>query len=148
VTEYYQKAPEHTAPFTIEVEHLSAPAIDEMINELVWSYRRLYMPSVESESTSAAEYAQYVRESAQAWSALESAFGHHREFREEMLRDMSDGALERATDKLTQWSREIEWPGGGRDGHWQSTADTADDCCKKTGAFMEDKYWPFTKVIR
>jgi hypothetical protein len=140
--------PEHTAAFTIEVEHLSASAIGEMIKELLWSYRRLYMPSVESEATSATEYAQYVRESAQAWSALEAAFGHHQGFKEEFLRDMSDDALEGVTRKLNQWSREIEWPEGGHDGHWKSTAHTADDCCRKTGMFMQDKYWPFTKVIR
>lgn len=148
VTEYRQKTREHTAPITIEVEYLSGTATEESIKELLWSYRQLYLPGVEDESTSAADYARYQRESAQAWSALEAAFRHKRGFSEGMLRDMSKGALERLTAQLIGWSREIEWPEGASDCLWRSTADTAEECVKKTALFMQDRYWPFTKIIR
>jgi hypothetical protein len=119
-----------------------------MIKELLWSYRQLYLPGIEGSGTSVEDYTRYMRESAQAWSALEAAFKHHREMREENLQDMSDGALDRLTRQLVQWSREIEWPSGGVDGLWRSTADSADECCDKTAVFMQDQLWPFTKVIR
>jgi hypothetical protein len=147
VTEYRQKGHEHTAPITIEVEYLSPSEIEDVIKELLWSYRQLYLPGAEGQSTSAQDYARYQRESAQAWSALGAAFKLKREFRENMLQDMSQGALERLTAQLIEWSREIKWPGGGN-GLWRSAADTAEECVEKTGLFMQDQYWPFTKIIR
>lgn len=147
VTEYRQTTREHTALITIEVEHLSPQAIQDVIHELVWNYRQLYLPRIVAEGPSGTDYPRCQRESDQAWSALEAAFGHHRAFTEEMLQDMSDGALERVTAQLVAWSREIEWPGGA-DGFWRSTADSAEECVEKTSVFMQDRYWPFTKIIR
>jgi hypothetical protein len=148
VTEYRQKVDDHPEPIMIEVEYLSASEIEDVIKELLWSYRQLYLPGVESNDTSAEDYARYTRESAQAWSALEAAFKHQNQFKEERLRDMSEGALERLTDELILWSREIEWPKGGMEGFWKATANTADECNEKTEIFMGDRYWPFTKIIR
>ncbi|KAK3291870.1 uncharacterized protein B0H64DRAFT_420096 [Chaetomium fimeti] len=148
VTEYRQKTREHTAPITIEVEHLSAQAIEDVIGELVWNYRQLYLPRIVAEGPSGTDYPRCQRESDQAWSALEAAFGHHSGFTEEMLQDQSDGALESVTARLVAWSREIEWPGGAADGFWRSTANTAEECVEQTSVFMQDRYWPFTKIIR
>jgi len=133
------------------VEYLSGNGIENMIQELLWSYRQLFLPDVDSDNTSAADYAKYARESEQAWSALDAAFRHRREFNQAMLQDMSEGALEKVQDKLVEWTREITWPKGDEgapDGVWQSTAKTAEECCEKTSVFMQDRYWPFTKIIR
>lgn len=89
-----------------------------------------------------------MRQSEQAWSALHAAFKHKRQFTQRFAQDMSDGALERITDQLIEWSREIEWPTGGADGFWTSTAQTAEECVEQTKLFMQDKFWPFTKIIR
>jgi hypothetical protein len=152
VTEYRQKRPQDTAPITIEVEYLSKAGIDEHIAELVWSYRQLYLPIVESNDTSAEDYTRFQRESDQAWSALQAAFAHKREFSKQYLRNQDEGAYERIKDQLCQWSREIQWPTGDEPGNgsgvWKSFASTAEECCEKTKLFMEDRYWPFTKVIR
>lgn len=148
MTEYRHSATTHVAPITIEVDYLSASEIETHLTELLWSYRQLYHPSVESAETSAEDYARYTRESAQAWSALEAAFGHKREFKEELLRDQTEGALERVTEQLRQWSLDIDWPEGSDNGRWTATADTPDECCSKTERFMQDRYWPFTKIIR
>ncbi|KAI1057394.1 hypothetical protein LB507_011543 [Fusarium sp. FIESC RH6] len=148
VTEYRQKRHKDTAPITIEVEYLSTSEIRDLIKELLWSYRQLFLPSVESEETSEQDYNRFMRESEQAWSALSAAFKHKREFTQSFAKDMSDGALERITDKLVQWAGEIEWPTGGGEGSWTSTAETADECVEKTKLFMQDRLWPFTKIIR
>ncbi|KAH7133693.1 hypothetical protein EDB81DRAFT_859227 [Dactylonectria macrodidyma] len=148
VTEYRQKKAEHVAPITIEVEYLSASGMKELVKELLWSFRQLYLPGVESDDTSEQDYGRYMRESDQAWSALQSAFQHQRRFTKDFLRDMSEGALERITTQVLQWVEEIEWPSGGNNGFWVSTAQTAEECCEKTKVFMQDKYWPFTKIIR
>ncbi|RYP68754.1 hypothetical protein DL771_006484 [Monosporascus sp. 5C6A] len=149
VTEYRQKTKEHSAaPIIIEAEYLAKDEIAEMVRELLWSYRQLYLPGVESDTTSAADYARYTRESEQAWSALEAAFQHQSSFNKEMLRDMSEGALERIQDRLIAWTNDMEWPDGGEAGCWKSTASNAEECREKTGLFMQDRYWPFTKIIR
>ncbi|RYP61155.1 hypothetical protein DL769_007837 [Monosporascus sp. CRB-8-3] len=149
VTEYRQKTKEHSAaPIAIEVEYLPKADIAEMVRELLWSYRQLFLPGVESDNTPAADYARYTRESEQAWSALEAAFQHQSRFSKEMLRDMSEGALERIQDQLIAWTNDMEWPDGGEAGCWKSTANNAEECREKTGLFMQDRYWPFTKIIR
>lgn len=148
VTEYRQKPGDQAASFSVEVDYLSASEIETHVAELLWSYRQLYHPSIESDQTTAEDYVRYTRESAQAWSALEAAFRHKREFKEELLRDQSEGAQERVTTQLVQWSLEIDWPEGGVNGRWKATADTPEECCAKTERFMQDRYWPFTKIIR
>ena len=150
VTEYRQKSSEHTAPITVEVEHLSPPEIDELIKELVWNYRKLYLPGVEDETIPEEEYQRYQRESELAWYTLEAAFKHRREFKQDLLRDMSDGAADKIIGKLISWTEDLEWPegNGSTNGVWKSTAETAEECCEKTAAFMQDRLWPFTKIIR
>ena len=124
--------------------------INELVKELLWNYRKLYLPSVESGEVGAEEYQRYQRESDIAWSTLEAAFKHRPEFRPELLRDMSEGATDRITEKLIRWTEDIEWPGGDEyvNGIWISTAQTAEECCEKTAGFMRDRLWPFTKIIR
>ncbi|KAG9255485.1 uncharacterized protein F5Z01DRAFT_56619 [Emericellopsis atlantica] len=148
VTEYRHKLERHTAAITIEVEYLSSDGIESLLRELLWSYRQLYLPLVEEAETSGKDYAKFQAESDHAWSTLSTAFGHQQSFSKDLLRDMSDGASERALDQLIRWSREIEWPVGGEQGRWTATATTAWDCCEKTRIFMQDRLWPFTKVIR
>ena len=148
MTEYRQKEEHHTAPITIEAEYLSSTGIEDLVRELLWSYRQLYLPLVESNETTEQDYAKYQRESDYAWSALSAAFNHQSQFTKEFLRDMSDGSADRIADQLIQWTREIEWPTGTQVGFWTSTAETADECCEKTKVFMHDRLWPFTKIIR
>ncbi|KAF5589898.1 uncharacterized protein FSUBG_11004 [Fusarium subglutinans] len=148
VTEYRQKKADQTEPITINVEYLSMTEIRELIHELLWSYRQLFLPTVESNETSEQEYNRYIRESELAWSALRAAFKHKRQFTPKFAQDTSDGALERITNQLVDWTREIEWPTSGADGFWTSTAQTAEECVQQTKLFMQDKLWPFTKLIR
>ena len=146
MTEYRQKTNRHTAPITLEVEYLSQPKINELVRELVWGYRQIYLPDIEERATTE-EYKRYEAESDRAWSALEAAFGDKLRLRA-ILQDDTEGALERITDQLIQWSTDLNWPQGGNDGIWIGAAETAEECCDKTAVFMCDKFWPFTKVIR
>ena len=120
------------------------------MNELVWNYRKIYLPDMEDDSISPDEYARCQRQSELAWSTLSAAFGHRSGFNQNMLRDMSEGVQEKVTSRLIEWSQDLEWPGGNNNtnGLWKSVADTAEECCDKTSRFMQDKLWPFTKIIR
>jgi hypothetical protein len=150
VTEYIQRTAQHTAPITVEVERLSQAGIKELIKELVWNYRQLYLPAVEENEVTVEEYQRYERESDLAWFALEAAFKHRQEFSREFLRDKSDGAKARIADQLIRWTEDLEWPmsESSESGLWKSTARTAQECCEKTSVFMRDQFWPFTKIIR
>jgi hypothetical protein len=148
VTEYRHKTKDHTAPITIEVEYLTNAEIEEQIKELLWKYRQIFLPGVREDEVNARDYVRYERESEQAWSALEAAFDHRSEFSAQNLQDMTEGALESMTQKLIDWSKELQWPDGGENGRWVSTASNAEECCEKTNMFMQDQFWPFTKIIR
>lgn len=148
VTEYRHKTKDHRAPITIEVEYLSNPEIEDLIRELLWKYRQIFLPHINQDSIDAEDYMRYLRESTQAWSALEAAFKHQSQFSEGFLRDTSAGALERVSRQLIRWTRDLVWPEGGDSGRWTSTASTAEECCEKTSVFMNDRFWPFTKIIR
>jgi hypothetical protein len=151
VTEYRQKNAGHTAPITVEAEHLSKIEIEDLIKELVWNYRKLYLPGVEQDGVSREEYQKYERESELAWGMLEAAFKHRREFNPQFLRNVSDeAASDRIIERLIGWTEDLEWPSSdaGTTSIWRSTAETAAQCCAKTAAFMKDRLWPFTKIIR
>jgi hypothetical protein len=123
----------------------------ELIEELVWSYRKLYLPSTADEDVPAEEYQKIQRESAIAQCALDAAFGDRPGYNQTVLRDMSDGASDQVIALLMQWTEEIEWPNDGdmsTKGFWRSTAQNAEEACQKTEAFMNDKLWPFTNIIR
>ncbi|KFY77671.1 hypothetical protein V499_03018 [Pseudogymnoascus sp. VKM F-103] len=149
VTEYRPKTASHDAPITMEVEYLSTSEREELIKELLWSFRRMYLPNAEDDGIAESEYARMLRESGEAWSSLEAAFSHQRAFNKNFLmQDMSEAGLAVATAQLVQWSHELDWPAGADSGKWTSTADTADECYEKTSIFMQDQFWPFTKIIR
>ncbi|KAN0095627.1 hypothetical protein V8E51_016338 [Hyaloscypha variabilis] len=148
VTEYRQKTREHTSPITIEVEYLSPSEIEDLLKELLWNFRQIFLPEVEEDKVDPKDYARYQRESEQAWSALEAGFKHQRGFNKQLVSDMTEGGLAKATDQLVKWAHELEWPDGGNNGFWKATADTAEECCETTSIFMQDRFWPFTKIIR
>lgn len=95
------------------------------------------------------EYNRIQLKSERAWSALEAAFKHQKEFSDKFLSDQSEGAMETVASKLIQWTREIAWPKtNSHDGVWISMAENAKECCDKTNDFMQDRLWPFTKILR
>jgi hypothetical protein len=140
---------DHTAPITIEVEYFSNSEIEDHIKELVWNYRQMFLPSLGDADMGNNEHVRIQRESEQAWSALEAAFRHQKSFTKELLiSNMSEEGLANATNQLIQWAHDLQWPDGGSSGVFKKTANTAEECCNETGKFMEDRYWPFTKIIR
>jgi hypothetical protein len=148
VTEYHQKPPGQTDPFVIEVDFMNGAKRKDHLRELLWSYRRIYLPDIDENDIGADEYRRLENESDVAWSTLRTAFGHERGFNKEFLKNLSDGASGRILATLVEWSDRIEWPEGDTSGRWKTTAQTVDECRETTLRFTEDRYWPFTEVIR
>jgi hypothetical protein len=128
----------------VEVEYLSGVALEDHVNELLWSFRRAFLPDVAKDSLTAADW----KEIKEAWSTLESAFGSEKAFNRKFLSDKSEGAFEKIVDQLIKWTKTIRWPTGASDGKWVTYAETAEDFYMKTRLFMQDRIWPFTKIMR
>ena len=108
----------------MEAEYLSIGEIEDLIKEVLWSYRRMYLPDAEDGDISESDHARMERESEEAWSSLEAAFGHHKGFSKDWLtKDMSEEGLAMVTGQIIQWAHEIDWPAGANSGKWTSTAD-------------------------
>ena len=144
VTEYHQKKQYHTAPITIEAHYLSDTDIGEFVEELLWSYRQFFMKEWKEGDK---DYNKQEAESEIAWSALNAAFGDRGNLKS-LFGDDSKEGLQTIKDKLLDWCDGLAWPEGSNGGLWTSTAETAEECCDKTALFMNDRLWPFTKVIR
>lgn len=130
------------------MEYLSEAGIQNHIEELVWSFRRIFLPDVSADLVSPADFVRFQRESQQAWWALSTAFGHERDFNREFLSNGSSEAFDRITKQLIQWTATIPWPRGDGTGKWIAFAKTPDECNEKTRPFTHDRLWPFTKIIR
>ncbi|KAF7956008.1 hypothetical protein EAE96_004929 [Botrytis aclada] len=150
VTEYRQRKKSTLKPFSIEVEYLSKPERQEMVEELLWSYRQLFFPDSDNEGNAldSDEQERIERESAVAWSALEALFSQQEKFNVSFVSDKSEGAFERIKSQLLEWMQKINFPADDESGLWTASAHTSDECQELTSVFMEDKLWPFTKIIR
>ena len=147
VTEFRYKTDEGSSPFLIEVEYLTKPEIEDMVKELVWNYRHVLLPDISADTMSAEEFQQLERQREVAWSALSAAFSHHKDLQSLCDRD-HEGAYDDTVQRLIEWAGQLEWPDKGIHGKCQYLANTAEECSEKTEQFMDDKFWPFTRVIR
>ncbi|KAH7359284.1 hypothetical protein B0T11DRAFT_355944 [Plectosphaerella cucumerina] len=158
VIEYHQKRDEQKSPFEITVEYSTGIALEEIVTNMVWSCRLYWLQGAKDASQTGhgeeSDQDDCKKESLVAQEGLMSAFGHLAGFSVEFLLDMSDGAGDRVTEQCIKWAHAIEWPAGGwtttENGStvWHSAVNTVEECAAKTGAFMKDKFWPFTKVIK
>ncbi|KAH6682230.1 hypothetical protein F5X68DRAFT_242879 [Plectosphaerella plurivora] len=157
VIEYHQKREGQTSPIEITVEYSTGTALEEIVTNLVWSCRLYWLQGAKEAGEAPDEESDLddcQRESMEAEEALQTAFGHHEGFSIKFLRDLSPGAEDAINHQLIQWAHAIEWPTGGWTSTekgstvWHTSVNNVEECAEKTGAFMKDKLWPFTKVIK
>ena len=134
---------DNSGSFKFEVELYNESESDKMLKELVWSYRRLYLPDVGGKS--AEDFNQISKEHKIAWSSLNAAFGHHQELKSLCDRQGQDEAL---VETLQQWKNELIWPFDHKEGKWSDLMDKPEACAKMTEKLMQNQFWPFVKVIR
>ena len=152
VTEFRQKNDRHTSQITLEVEYYTAVETEELLADLVVNFRKVQLlpkaKSAEDKEALPRDEQHAENQSNEAWSALQAAFGHHQLFGRPFLLDQSAGALDRITSQLNQWSQLLQWPAEAEDGKYSIAADDEEDCAAKISLFMQDKFWPFTKIMR
>lgn len=152
MTELRQKDQRHKSKITLEVEYYTEAETQELLADLVKDFRTAQLlpeaPSAEDLQAAPRNEDLVEARSNEAWSALEAAFGHHKLFGRSFLLDRSSGALDRITSQLVQWTQLLQWPSEARDGRFSIAANGEDDCVSKISLLMQDKFWPFTKIIR
>ena len=151
--EYRKRTHEHPEPFTIEAEYANKEDIKEQIHELLYSFRRLYMPDLQKELEGYPDEFQAIeRESEIAELTLQSIFPDRLEAKPKYLRGKWGGTsnltCEEIEAKLQSLAEGLSWPEGAADGKWLSTAADATECHEKVAKFMEDGLWPLTNVVR
>ena len=142
VTEFRFKRDDNSSPFKFEMEFCDKSEIEKLLKELVWSYRRLYLPDLDAQD---ADFRQIENESAIAWSTLNAAFGHHAELGYLCGRE-TEATNEEIAAKLLTWTEELTWPSDS--GMFEAFADSPNGCRKMAEEFMQDRFWPFIKVVR
>ena len=141
VTEFKYKTDSHPYPFKVEIVFYSKKESEDLIEELVWSYRRFCLLDV---NEAIPDYERLKQEKETAWQTLKAAFGHH-----ENLQSLCDRENEdEIKTQLVSWWDELEWPPGHLDGYWAAFIESAEDCCEIISQFAKDQFWPFIKIIR
>ena len=146
VTEYRYKEPQQSEAFVIEVEYLNIQEIDEQLDELVFSSRKLLHLNVNDMSKK--ELERLEKESELAFRTLQNIFPNHPHLSKQYLEDVSTGAEEDVCGDLKERARRLAWPEGAHDGNWSSTAPTAEACYYEIERFMAQGFWPLIKVVR
>lgn len=126
--EFRQKNSNHTAPFTIEIKQMSDTGKNDMIVELLNSFR-------------ADPELRELDKAKNAWSALHAAFKNQPGFSNEFL---DAGALKDVTQQLLAWTRDLtsHWPNSTKKFH------SAEDCSDAVANSMKSEFWPFIESIR
>ena len=137
----------------MEAEYSTEEEIKEQIHELLYSYRRLYMPGLKEElAESDDSFRAIERESEVALLTLQSIFPGRPEAKPDYLRGKwggkSDLTCEDIEATLQRMAKGLSWPEGAAVGKWLSTAADATECHEKVAKFMEDGRWPLTNVVR
>ena len=146
MTEYRYKKLQQSEPFVIEMEYLNIQEIDEQLDELVFSSRKLLNLNVNEISEK--ELERLEKESELAFRTLQSIFPNHPHLSKQYLEDTSTGAEENISSDLKEHARRLRWPEGAYEGNWSSTAPTAEACYYEIERFMSQGFWPLIKVVR
>ena len=141
----YRYQPAHDSPkFTVTAYCLNAEEIDENLGELLEDFHKPYMIG-QSELT-AEEFKAAEDRSEAARTIFQTAFGRFSDFHVEKVA-YEEGGYERAFECLKRWARQLEWPVGTYNGKWEASANTEDQCRRKTKPFLRLGLWPFVKRV-
>ncbi|KAH8653995.1 hypothetical protein BGZ60DRAFT_159006 [Tricladium varicosporioides] len=149
VTEYRQKRPCDTAPFTIEVQCMEDQEIQDLLQQCIVDYRRYHL--LDRSGIEAPERSEIERLGAKAklaWDTILAAFGDYNECCEERFQDPHN-----ETDAIILmvlgWKDQIPWSQNGLHNRITSlTATEEKQCSIQIEECLKSLKWPFIKVVR
>jgi len=122
--------------------------IEGLLRQSVTDYRRYHLLGQNGSERSSSDEEEHLQVKAKlAWDTLVAAFGHH-EGCTEILFKNAGIPNEELTSMVLGWQNEIIWPAGFHTSATLRTADNVSDCVARIGEFLEERLWPFIKVVR
>ncbi|KGO42065.1 hypothetical protein PEX1_069780 [Penicillium expansum] len=157
VTEFRHVDSNHTGPFTIEAQFMTAQEMKELLDELLSSFRRFHVTSSFQELKSQEEQHSCRDAADRAWETFRSLFSTQPRLTMEFLSADFDGAYPELLEQLERWAYAgLTLRPGGPDAleHSVIAGDLTE--CKEsldllTANNMNDgrpALWPFIKLIR
>jgi hypothetical protein len=146
VTEYRRKRGSDNAPYTVEIERVGNPEMEDLLRQSVVDYRRYHLLDG-SDGLSGGEVEQLRMKAKQAWDTLIAAFEGH-DGCTEVLFQNARMSTEELTRLVLEWKDQIIWPEGFDARTTILTADNVDDCGTRLAESLLKWMWPFIKVVR
>jgi hypothetical protein len=148
VTEYRRKRDSDNAPYTVEVERLEVPEMEDLLRQSVVDYRRYHLLDQNGDEVpSAGEVEQLRVKAVQAWETLSAAFGS-RDGCTEVLFQNAHMSTDELTRMVLEWKDQIVWPEGFEHSTTILPADNVDQCAGLLAESWLKWMWPFIKVVR
>jgi hypothetical protein len=148
VTEYRRKRDSDNAPYTVEIERVGNPEMEDLLRQSVVDYRRYHLlDQNDSEELGGGEVEQLRVKAKQGWDTLFAAF-EGRDGCTEVLFKNAHMSTEELTRMVFEWKDQIIWPEGFDTRTTILTADNVDDCTGQLAESLLKWMWPFIKVVR
>ncbi|KAJ5827497.1 hypothetical protein N7447_004260 [Penicillium robsamsonii] len=157
VTEFRHVDSNHTGPFTIEAQFMTAQEMKELLEELLSSFRQFHVTSFFQQLKSHEEQEQCRDAADRAWETFRSLFSNQPRLTMEFLSADFDDAQSKLLEQLERWAYAgLTLRPGGPDAHEYSMiagdlAECKDSLDLLTANNMDDgkpALWPFIKLIR
>lgn len=160
VTEFRNVDSDHPVPFTLEADFMSSAERDEMLHELLRSFR-LHYTSATQDVTSAQEYQRLKQAAQKARETLESIFRNRPDMEDDdlssFLSNEGEGVEETIRAQLVQWTNTelAKRPGGLSASQLTRLARNSEECREILDSLTTNApddgqpvLWPFINTIR
>lgn len=148
MTEYRRKRDSDNAAYTVEIECMRNPEMEDLLRQSVIDYRRYHLLAQDDgERPSSTEVEQLRLKANVAWDTITAAFGG-RDGCSEVLFQNAGISTDDITRMVLEWKAQIIWPEGFDTRAAVLTAGNVPDCVDRIDESLVAWMWPFVKVVR
>lgn len=160
MTEFRNVDSDHPVPFTLEADFMSSEERDELLHELLRSFR-LHYTSATQDVASSQEYERIKAAAQKARETLQSIFRNRPDMDDDdllsFLSNEAEGVEETIREQLVQWTNTelAKRPGGLSAHHLTWSARTSEECREILDSLTTNTpddgqpvLWPFINIIR
>jgi hypothetical protein len=148
VTEYRRKRDSDNAAYTVEIECMGNPEMEDLLRQSVVDYRRYHLlDQNDSEIPNSTEVEQLRLKANVAWDTITAAFERH-DGCSEVLFQNAGISTDEITQTVLEWKSQIIWPEGFDTRAAVLRAGNVPDCVGRIEESLLAWMWPFVKVVR
>ncbi|KAH8690053.1 hypothetical protein BGW36DRAFT_364783 [Talaromyces proteolyticus] len=157
VTEFRHVDKNHTGPFTIEAQFMTAQEMSELLDELLSNFRQFHVTSLNQALEPGEEKQKCQSEAERAWETFQSLFNNQPRLTMEFLSVDYDGARSDILAQLERWAHAglTLRPGGSDALDYSTISGDLKECQDSLDLLTANKMgngrpalWPFIKLIR